>query len=237
MKQLTDNHSSETTFKAILYLRVQLVRKPVTANPDSPDSPKQLILECDEQLEKLHSSQMQELKAMASRMGINAELQQAASESYHLILQIAREVRALVQGDVSDPVYLKLFPKSPSSLISPNSEYMHHIDYAIRIRETLTNDPDYASLAHYAPKLEETTRQIQDLLGRRSICAKEENDASIAVKKITESAQAFYNHAYTRLLMYYRSNKKIVEPCFFKLSTKKKKKAGEGEDAEGNEEP
>lgn len=223
MNRLTKNSSPALTYTSILYLRVQLVRKPAPANTDSPDAPKQLIVECQEQLSRIRNAQDKLQTAKVNRMGINAELHQATNENYQLLVQIAREIRTMVKGDSQHPTYLKIFPKSPSEAANPNQGYAQHFTYAVRVKNKIASDPTYDTVLNYVPQLEENLKQIQELLSRREVLFTEENDASVELSTVTREAQAFYNHAYIRLLMVYNSNTKIVDPCFYRLPHSKKK--------------
>ncbi len=230
MNQLTDKTPHTTTYNSILFLRVQLMRKPAPEDPEGPNGPKQLMVECGDHLQQLHQAQDALMMANANRVGLNAELKQVVTDSHKLVLQIAREVRAHLQGDSKDPIYLKIFPKSPTELSNPNHGYSHHIDYIHRLRDKIAADADYELFRNHIPDLEANMQKIRDQIEKRAAAISAENDATIALNQVAEKARNFYNHAYARLLMAYNSDYKIVESCFHKIQTKKKaKKEGEKE--------
>jgi hypothetical protein len=152
-----------------------------------------------------------------------------------MILQLAREVRPKVHGDQSDPLYIQLFPKSPSEGAGHSSSYLDIMRYTKNISQSLEAHPtDYAEFQSYITPLQEHVEEIDQLIRKREQIMLDEQKLTLARKIKVQNAQAFYNQAYVRLLMAYNGDKNIVEGFFHKMSGKgKKKKAGDkGEEEE-----
>ena len=222
MKKLINSYSTPLTIIALQYLRRQLLIIEPPQDPSGPNAPSQLVAECDDLLKQMEDATKAFDAAKVQRMIDNARLREDVKKNCTMLVQLAREMRAVVQGNQNHPLYVNLFEEAPSKAAGLSSSYRKILSYTRNVKSYFEDDPQYARFQSSIPDLQSSIDAIEHGLKQRGDDEITESQAEMKRKQIKLRMQDFYNHAYIRLLMAYEGNLALVENCFYPIRSKKK---------------
>lgn len=223
MQQLEMNQSIDTFVEAFRFLRIRMPRM---------EEAKPFIGEVDNQLQKLRDTDSDWQQAKLQRMSRTAEIMLAAEDLDEEVMQISRELRAVVGGKIQDPRYKRMFPISATEMVK-GIKSSQQARYMVSIINLLENDPDFTPIKAHAVTLRNLNDTVNTLMLEREALYVVENDANNARNLAKQESRDFYNHLYTRILAVSPGKKRHVNSLFYVFKrTKAVQKAEERFDKE-----
>ena len=208
MEKLTERRSVTTIIDALRFLRIRLRSRP-ESRPLAQDIElaKAALDEANARLEAL----------IDERRALTAELEYLVEVLYEAIIQLAREVRAKLGGQVDTPLFLSIFPIAPSTAMKEG--LASKLQYCRQAAGQVIESEALASLKPSGEELLTQVNAIDALLSQRDgELAQSERSASLKQKEALEAARNTYNQTEPKLMLLWPSKPKLVDSMFYDLS-------------------
>lgn len=189
----------------------------------------------DEQLRRLRQAHQDFLYARDDRIAATGSSQYAGAQLDDSVMRVARKAKVMVDGDMEDPLYSKLFPITPTKMTQLKRE-----DQARAMKnlvKVIRGDAHYADFVSNADEIEANAEKVESAYQDREVKKTVEEGAKNECDAILAEVKDFYNLLYSQLCSIFPREKKMIDGFFAyrRSTTTTSEKDGDEGDEEDEE--
>lgn len=212
MQTLTAVVGFQTILDAFRFVRISFGSHELT---------EQFVPEIEEKFELMRAKESNYQNVKMKRLVLSAKIRRLDSRLNAEVQQVARQVKVIVKGDVQSPLYLSVFPVTPSAGMKTvgtedQSRFVRNIIHQIENNDAL------ASLRPDLPVFKSCQEQLEAAVAGREAQRDEEHQAKVDRDREAGEACKFYNQLYPKVCTLFPDDKTEADTFFYTISRHKK---------------
>ncbi len=212
MQTLTPVVGFQTVLDAFRFVRISFGSHELT---------EEFVPSIDEHFEGLRNKEGAYQNAKMKRLVLSAKIRRLDKRLNLEVQQVARKVGVLVEGDGQSPLYLSVFPVTPSVGMKTvgseeQSRFVRNIIHQIESNDALV------SLRDELDELKKRQTELEDALSARNEMRDTEHQAKVDRDRTAAEACQFYNQLYPKVFTLFPKDKSEAETFFYTISHRKR---------------